>query len=116
MFAAGNLLIVTLRYYAWWFLAQSGHAFCAAECPLFAPGREVGRTISMHDTLLFHWGVTISCASKSWTYIVWKALAVIRKLEVAFSRKASTMTRRRERSLPKAQNPSNAQVQNWSFA
>jgi hypothetical protein len=24
----------------------------------------------MHDTLLFHWGVTLSCASKSWTYIV----------------------------------------------
>ena len=63
-----------------------------------------------------YWGVTLSCASKSWTYIVWKVLAVIRKLEVAFSRKASTMTRRRERSLPKAQNPSNAQVQNWSFA
>src|SRR4029453_10308409 len=78
--------------------------------------REVGRTISMHDTVLFHWGVTLSCASTGWTSIVWKGFAVIRKMEVAFSRKASTMTRRRERSLPKAQNPSNAQVQNWSFA
>ncbi|MFZ1065773.1 MAG: hypothetical protein WAN42_09735, partial [Pseudolabrys sp.] len=47
------------------------------------PGREVGRTISMQDALsIILLGVTLSCASKSWTYIVWKALAVIRKLEV----------------------------------
>src|SRR5512133_438044 len=35
--------------------------------------------------------------------------------QIGGGEKASTMTRRRERSLPKAHNPSNAQVQNWSF-
>jgi hypothetical protein len=49
-------------------------------------GREVGRKYrSTILSLLVHWCVTISYASKSWTSIVWKAVAVIRKLEVAKS-------------------------------